>query len=94
MILLFITLIGFGCKKADDGLPKASQSGEDIMAAKVDGSNWISHSCFSCIGAGGGLIARQDGVFFAITGQQKNNNPRLLIHLSIRLTNTRVGYMN
>ena len=91
MILLFITLIGFGCKKADDGLPKASQSGENIMAAKIDGSNWVSHSCFSCIGAGYGLIARREGEFFTVTGEQQKNSPKLIIHLSIRLTNSGVG---
>ena len=48
-ISLFLSILG--CKKNDDGLPKETQSGQNVMAAKVDEEVWTNKSCF-CLGNG------------------------------------------
>ena len=44
-----IILIALSCKKGDH-LPKPSQSGANMMAAKINGKIWQKKGCFSCIG--------------------------------------------
>ena len=54
-LLLFISFLG--CKKNDDGLPKATQTGANVIAAKIDGVIWKTKACFGCLGGGYGYDA-------------------------------------
>ena len=72
---LLVLLFTISCKK--DDLPKATQEGKNMMAAKIDGKTWIKTACWSCIGAGSGLSASYGNNFFSTRGEQfinKDNN--------------------
>ena len=61
-------LLAASCKK--DDLPKATQTGANTMAAKVNGKVWQKKACVSCTGGGTGLIVTyEDRNFFAVTGE-------------------------
>ncbi|RYE25021.1 MAG: hypothetical protein EOP45_05220 [Sphingobacteriaceae bacterium] len=71
MLPFLFILLAISCKK--DGLPKATQSGENTMAANVDGKPWQMKACVSCTGGGTGLIVTyEDRNFFAVTGEDHN----------------------
>lgn len=72
MPLLFI-LFAASCKKEGE-LPEASQSGANIMAAKINGKKWEKKACWSCIGGGSGLrVNYYDDNYFGISGQNRES---------------------
>ncbi len=76
-----IILIAFSCKKGDQ-LPKPTQTGADMMAAKINGKVWQKKACFSCIGGGSGLSVNYDNTyFFGVTGQ--NNDQKITVSIVI-----------
>lgn len=81
--ILFVFLVlfsSFNCKK--DDLPKPTQTGANIMAAKVNGKTWEKKACWSCTGGGDGLIVDYDDrAFFAVTGEDPDQG--LIIALAI-----------
>jgi hypothetical protein len=83
--MLFVSLslfTSFSCKK--DDLPKATQTGANIIAAKVNGKVWEKKACWSCIGGGTGLrVNYDDRNFFGISGEQKDENKDIVITLVI-----------
>lgn len=79
--LLFI-LLAASCKKEDE-LPEASQSGADIMAAKINGKKWEKKACWSCIGGGSGLSTSYSENYLNMTGEQNDNNNNIVIDLLI-----------
>ncbi len=74
LIIPFLSmLLAASCKK--DDLPKATQSGANTMAAKVDGKVWQKKACTSCIGGGSALeINYDDRNFFGVSGQNRDQN--------------------
>lgn len=75
VVMLLLTV---SCKK--DDLPKATQEGKNIMAAKVSGKVWKAAACWSCIG-GGGLSATYEQSYINLAGEQKNDNSNIYILL-------------
>jgi len=70
---LLSILLAASCKK--DDLPKATQTGANMMAAKVDGKAWQTKACTSCIGGGTALsVNYDDRIFFGISGQNRDQN--------------------
>ncbi|WP_017256999.1 DUF6252 family protein [Pedobacter arcticus] len=67
-----ILLLTASCKK--DDLPKATQEGKNIMAAKVNGKTWIQTACWSCINGGSGLRANYSNNILNIVGQGSSNS--------------------
>lgn len=83
-----ILLLTISCKK--DDLPKATQEGKNIMAAKVNGKTWVKTACWSCIGAGGGLNVSYENGFLNLRGQQfKNKSDNSVI--GILISNLKLG---
>ena len=80
---LIILLFTISCKK--DDLPKATQEGKNVMAAKIDGNVWINTACSSCIGGGSGLSVSYEQMFINILGQQKNGSTSLSIQLYFKV---------
>ncbi|WP_017256996.1 DUF6252 family protein [Pedobacter arcticus] len=66
-----ILLLATSCKK--DDLPKATQTGSNNMAAKINGKVWQRKGCFGCIGGGSGIsINYDDRTFFGISAQNRD----------------------
>ena len=82
LVLPFLSvLLALSCKK--DGLPKATQSGENTMAAKVNGKPWQKKACVSCTGGGTGLkVTYEDRDFFAVTGEDHDSGSRIALAIS------------
>jgi len=73
VLSLLSILLAASCKK--DDLPKATQTGANTMAAKVNGKVWQTKACTSCIGGGTALsINYDDRSFFGISGQNRDQN--------------------
>jgi hypothetical protein len=83
MLFVILSLFtSFSCKK--DDLPKATQTGANIIAAKVNGEVWKQAACWSCIGGGTGLsVNYDDRNFFGVSAQQKNENKNIVITLVV-----------
>jgi hypothetical protein len=80
MLTLFVALTA-SCEK-EDPLPKASQSGANIMAAKINGKRWVQTPCWSCIGGGSGLTASYNpGKISGITGQEREGGRDIVISI-------------
>lgn len=80
-LLFLILLTSSSCKK--DALPKATQTGANIMAAKVNGQVWEKKACWSCTGGGDGLIVNyEDRDFFAVTGQDPDQGLTIALAIS------------
>ncbi|RYE13561.1 MAG: hypothetical protein EOP45_20990 [Sphingobacteriaceae bacterium] len=80
-LLLLIILIVSSCRK--NGLPKATQTGENTMVAKVDGKLWQKKACVSCTGGGTGLIVSyEDRNFFGVTGEDHDSGSRIALSIS------------
>lgn len=70
---LLCILTAAACKK--DDLPKATQTGENTMAAKLNGKAWVKKACASCIGGGTALrVNYEDRSFFGISGEDRDQN--------------------
>ncbi|MFC5285338.1 DUF6252 family protein [Pedobacter alpinus] len=66
-----ILLFTISCKK--DDLPKATQTGSNNIAAKINGKVWQRKGCFGCIGGGSGIsINYDDQTFFGISAQNRD----------------------
>jgi hypothetical protein len=80
MLTLFVALTA-SCEK-EDPLPKASQSGANIMAAKINGQRWEQFACWSCIGAGSGLTASYNpGKISGIKGEERQEDSDIVIRI-------------
>ena len=79
LLIVFVSLsIISGCKK--DDLPKATQIGANVVAARVNGQVWESKACWSCFGGGKGLsVNYDDRNFFGVSAQQKDENKSITI---------------
>lgn len=83
LTICFLFTALYGCKKDDDGLPKATQSGKEVMGAKVDGEVWTNKArfCFACPLS---LEATFGNNYLSITGRQDvENNKEITIQLVI-----------
>ncbi len=81
MLPFLSLLLAASCKK--DGLPKATQTGENTMVAKVDGKLWQKKACVSCTGGGTGLIVSyEDRNFFGVTGEDHDSGSRIALSIS------------
>ena len=78
MLASIVLLLTISCKK--DDLPKATQEGKNIMAAKVNGEIWKATACWSCLGAGSGLSASYEQSYLNVSGQLKNEGSNFYIH--------------
>jgi len=72
LIPILFFLFATSCKKEDD-LPKATQTGAGVFAAKINGATWEAGACWSCFGGGSGLSINYDNLtFFGISGKNKD----------------------
>ncbi|WP_017256997.1 DUF6252 family protein [Pedobacter arcticus] len=69
-----VILLTVSCKK--DDLPKATQEGKNIMAAKVNGKTWVKTACWSCIEGGSGLRANYANNILNIVAQQEKDSAK------------------
>ena len=76
---LIILLFTISCKK--DDLPKATQTGSNNMAAKIDGKTWIKTACWGCIGAGSGISIVYNSKGLSIIAEQNDGSKNIIIDL-------------
>jgi len=71
LFVFLCTLLFSSCKKdeTDDGLPKPTQTGEDMMAARVDGNIWIRKTCW-CYMGNNGIATQFENGWLNIEGKQ------------------------
>lgn len=75
----FFWLFLIACER-EEPLPKASQSGANIMAAKINGQKWEQSACWSCIGAGSGLESYfNPGNISGVKGEERKGNSDIVI---------------
>ncbi|RYE20165.1 MAG: hypothetical protein EOP45_11510 [Sphingobacteriaceae bacterium] len=89
LVLPFLfVLLAVSCKK--DDLPKATQSGANTIAAKINGKAWQKKACTSCIGGGSALeVNYDDRNFFGVGGQNRDQNITISIIIkSLKSTGT------
>ena len=87
-LMLLMMLLVVSCRK--DDLPKATQSGANTIAAKINGKAWQKKACTSCIGGGSALeINYDDRNFFGVGGQNRDQNITISIIIkSLKSTGT------
>jgi len=82
ILVIIFMFIASSCKK--DPLPKASQVGAEIMAAKIDGKVWKKTACFSCIAGGSALRVDFSNGNLYIQGEQNDDDLKTYIALVLR----------
>lgn len=85
ILAITFMFIALSCKK--DPLPKASQVGAEIMAAKIDGKVWKKTACFSCIAGGSALRVDFSNGNLYIQGEQIDDNVNSSITLVLHNLN-------
>ena len=73
-----IILIAFSCKKGDL-LPKPTQTGANMMAAKVNGKVWQHRGCIGCMGL---RVNYDDRILFGITGDNPDQKIGITLIIS------------
>ena len=87
LLALLVCSLSMACKK--DKKDQPTQIGANKMYAKVNGTPWQSKPCWGCISGGGGLDVSFNGNYFAVTGE--NNDQNIIIGLYLKnVTNS--GY--
>lgn len=81
ILTILISSVAIACKK--DKQAQLSQTGANVMHAKVNGVAWQSKACWSCIAGGSGLSGSYDDrINFGVKGQ--NNDQKISISINLR----------
>lgn len=79
IIILIVLSFTISCKK--DDLPKATQSGSNNVAAKINGKVWQRKGCFGCIGGGSGISIVYNSSGLSIVAEQNDESQNITINL-------------